>query len=510
MRVHAMRDDAPVTPVTPSPPRRPLTQFGRWVVATLSVVACAMLLTTAWRGRQTSLRLAGLVEQGMAEAFMTSLRRASQGPPSDPAVLRATLAQHADEGLRAIALIDSEGRATVTVGTLDATPLNLDAPALLHVGARVRYLAPPPQGERPPPPLRMPGLPGFDGRPAGPPGFEGPPPGPPGLEGPPPGPPGAFGPPGLFGRPPPPPEPPPQDEGPPRPRVRPVVEFEPLLALASIREARRTLGIAVATSALLLIAAAWFWLRSVRGESLEQRTLQQDRLAELGKMTALIAHEIRNPLAAMKGHAQLLAEALPDGSPDRTQADRVVNASTRLERLVRDLLDFVREGVIARTACDPVVLAREVAAEVGIALHVDAPPNLGSLLLDERRLRLAVSNLMQNALQASASSLQLTLALRGGALHFTLRDDGVGLAPEDLDAVFEPFVTRRTRGIGLGLAVVRRVAELHGGTARAANDPRGGAVFTLVLPTSPAPRGRRDTAGALRHAPARGADPGGR
>ena len=121
------------------------------------------------------------------------------------------------------------------------------------------------------------------------------------------------------------------------------------------------------------------------------------------------------------------------------------------------------------------------------------------------------SSVCRNAVRAIAIRLgQVALALRGGALHFTLRDDGVGLAPEDLDAVFEPFVTRRTRGIGLGLAVVRRVAELHGGTARAANDPRGGAVFTLVLPTSPAPRGRRDTAGALRHAPARGADPGGR
>ena len=132
MRVHAMGDDAPVTPVTPSPPRRPLTQFGRWVVATLSVVACAMLLTTAWRGRQTSLRLAGLVEQGMAEAFMTSLRRASQGPPSDPAVLRATLAQHADEGLRAIALVDSEGRATVTVTAQRVHPPC--APALMDDG----------------------------------------------------------------------------------------------------------------------------------------------------------------------------------------------------------------------------------------------------------------------------------------------------------------------------------------------------------------------------------------
>ena len=478
MRRHDFAEDVPGAAVTTA---RSLTHLGRGVVAALSLVACAMLVTTAWRGRETSLHLARIIEQGMAESFMTALRRVSQGPPADPAVLRAVLAEHAEEGLRAIALVEPDGRVIVVVGALDPTPVAADVSGMVHLGGRVRYLAPPPDHDRPPRPMLLPGLPGFDGRPPGFPGFDGRPPGFPGFDG-----------------------------GPPRPPVRPLIEFEPLLARAAIRESGRTLGIALATSLLLLVAAAWFWRRSVRGESIEQRTLQQDRLAELGKMTALIAHEIRNPLAAMKGHAQLLAEALPDGSPTRAQADRVVNASTRLERLVRDLLDFVRDGVIARSSCDPVALAREVAAEVGVPLTVEAPAGLGALLLDPRRLRLALANLMQNAVQASATALELTVILRAGALRLELRDNGVGLAPEDLEAVFEPFVTRRTRGIGLGLAVVRRVAELHGGTARASNHPQGGAVFTLVLPTSPAPRGRRDTAGALRHAAPRGADPGGR
>jgi two-component system, NtrC family, sensor histidine kinase HydH len=475
MRTDGFGDDAQEATVKPV---RPLTQFGRWVVASLTLVACAMLITTAWRGRQTSLRLAGLVEQGMAQAFITSIRRASHGPPTDPATLRALLAQHADEGLRAIAIVGADGRPMIVAGALDPTPVDLDGPGAVHLNGRVRFIAQPPDRQHPPP-LGMPGLPGFDGRPRWAPGLGGPP----------------FGPPGP--------------DGPPGPQLRPLIEFVPLPAQASIREAGRTLAIALGTSALLLVAAAWFWLRSVRGESIEHRTLHQDRLAELGKMTALIAHEIRNPLAAMKGHAQLLAEALPDGSPTRTQADRVVNASTRLERLVRDLLDFVREGVVTRSSCDPAALAWEVAAEVGIPLRLTAGGDIGPLMLDARRLRLAASNLMQNAAQASATSLELSLTMRDGALHFALRDDGVGLDPADLETVFEPFVTRRTRGIGLGLAVVRRVAELHGGTARAANHPKGGAVFTLVLPTTPAPRGRRDTERALRHAPSRGANPGG-
>lgn len=464
-------------------PARPLTHLGRWVVAALSLAACAALVTTAWRGRQTSLELAGLVEQGMAESFMSSLRRASRGPPSDDSVLRAVLARESDAGLRAIAAVDGDGRVVMSAGRLDPTPLSVGTPGVIHLGGgRVRYL-PPLVGR----PMLMPGLPGFDGRPPGP-----------MLDGPPDfdGPPGPGGPPGFPG-------------SPPGPPSRPVIEFEPLAARAAIRESERTLAIALASSVLLLAAAAWFWRRSVRGESIEQRTLHQDRLAELGKMTALIAHEIRNPLASMKGHAQLLAEALPEGTPDRVQADRVVTASTRIERLVRDLLDFVREGVAVRTSCDPAALARDVAEEVGLPLRVRAEPDVGTLSLDARRLRLAVANLMQNAAQASATELELTLSLRAGALSLELRDNGVGLAPEDLEAIFEPFVTRRTRGIGLGLAVVRRVAELHGGGVSARNHPDGGAVFTMVLPTSPARSGRRDTARALRHAPDRGADPGG-
>ncbi|MBP6835517.1 MAG: HAMP domain-containing histidine kinase, partial [Deltaproteobacteria bacterium] len=197
-------------------------------------------------------------------------------------------------------------------------------------------------------------------------------------------------------------------------------------------------------------------------------------------------HESRNPPAALKGHAQLLAESLDEGSSTRSQADRIVNASTRLERLVRDLLDFVREGPVTRRPCDPAALVREVADELKLGVQIDATAGIPPLMLDERRLRLALSNLLQNAAQAGAKTVTVGIVYEGGMLSLEVSDDGAGIDPHDVESLFEPFVTKRTRGVGLGLAVVRRVAQIHGGSVSASNRAGGGALFTMLLQAPPA------------------------
>ena len=417
-------------------PRRSLPDLARWVTATLSVCACAALVATAWGARRTSHALAPALERGLAESFLAEMPVEFGGPPTARG-MQSVLSRHRDAGLRAVALVDESGAVRSAVGSLDPTPVSpparSGAAALRHVGARVRYL--PPMLGPPRPPDDDPGAPPFG-------------------------------------------------DGPRPPRL--LLEFEPLMVRAAIAESDRTLALSVVLSALLLVAAAWFWRRSVRGEHLDQHTIHQDRLAELGKMTAVIAHEIRNPLAAMKGHAQLLAESLDEGSATRTQADRIVNASTRLERLVRDLLDFVREGPIARRPCDPAALIREVADELSIGVQVTGAAGVPPLLLDARRLRLALSNLLQNAAQAGAQTVAVGVVYEGGMLSLEVSDDGGGLDPDDIEAVFEPFITRRTRGVGLGLAVVRRVAQIHGGSVSASNRPGGGALFTMLLQAPPA------------------------
>jgi two-component system sensor histidine kinase HydH len=233
----------------------------------------------------------------------------------------------------------------------------------------------------------------------------------------------------------------------------------------------------------------------VRQEHAELRHAEQRRLAALGEMSAVLAHEIRNPLASLKGHAQLLAEGLQDGSAQRRSADRVVSEAKRLERLASSLLDFVRTSQVELETVDPAELARECAAEAG-AGRVDvedagAPP---AWRLDALRMRQVLRNLVENALQASPPEARVTVRValaqgdsRGERLVYEVRDVGEGISAAVQERLFDPFHTTRTTGTGLGLAVARRIVELHGGTITGANDPAGGAVFRVFLPFVPEP-----------------------
>jgi len=261
-----------------------------------------------------------------------------------------------------------------------------------------------------------------------------------------------------------------------------VIELEPVQAEGLRAAARRTLGIgAVAATTLLIVALGL--VRWVLHREARERQLERDRrLASLGELSAVLAHEIRNPLASLKGNAQLLAGLLPEGERTRQKADRVVEEAVRLETLTNDLLDFVRTGDIRRAEVDPAALLRASAASVDAAsIEVDgegAPP---SWALDAERLRQALTNLLENAVQAGAP-VRATVAKSDGHLVFEVRDAGPGVPPEDLERIFEPFFSRRPRGTGLGLAVAKRMVELHRGTITVANAPGGGAVFRVELP----------------------------
>lgn len=270
-----------------------------------------------------------------------------------------------------------------------------------------------------------------------------------------------------------------------------VIEFEPSVATALRGAAVRTLGVgALAAGALLAIALVlvrWF----LRREALERQLEHERRLAGLGQMSAVLAHEIRNPLASLKGNAQLLARALPEGELPRRKADRVVDEAVRLERLTNDLLEFARLAELRRTSVDPAALAREVAEATTAgstagapsgSIEIDSAGAPAAWSLDRERMRQVLANLMSNAVQAGDGRVRVSVARDGGQLVYEVRDHGAGIADEDLGRIFEPFYTRRVRGTGLGLAVARRLVELHGGSIEADNAPDGGARFRVRIP----------------------------
>ncbi|MEM9492882.1 MAG: histidine kinase dimerization/phospho-acceptor domain-containing protein, partial [Myxococcota bacterium] len=180
-----------------------------------------------------------------------------------------------------------------------------------------------------------------------------------------------------------------------------ILEFEPLVAQATIDRAQRTLIISILIALTLLIAAglAFRWLR--RREQLEDKLAHERQLAKLGEMSAVLAHELRNPLASLKGHAQLLSESLPEGRA-QAKADRVVNEALRLENLTSDLLAFVRTGSISRRPVDPVSVVRSAVEELDaerVEIYDDLAPAEWSL--DPDRMHQVLSNLLHNAVQAS-------------------------------------------------------------------------------------------------------------
>jgi two-component system sensor histidine kinase HydH len=252
-----------------------------------------------------------------------------------------------------------------------------------------------------------------------------------------------------------------------------------------VSRAERSLLVGVIVAGVLVGAGILFWRMSQRLEEGQRRMEEQRRLMALGEMSAVLAHEIRNPLASLKGHAQLLVERLPGDSNEQRKASRVVDEATRLEALTADLLDFARSGPMDLRPVDPGALLRGAAADLATPIGVDSQGTSGRWPLDERRFRYVVlANILRNAVDVSPADrpAQAGTTLENGNLVFTVRDFGPGIPEGCEERIFDPFLTTRTTGTGLGLAVARRIVEAHGGRIEARNAADGGAVFRIVLP----------------------------
>jgi len=264
-----------------------------------------------------------------------------------------------------------------------------------------------------------------------------------------------------------------------------VLEFEPLVAGAMISRAGWTFGASLAAALLLLLVAMVFLRLSRRAELIQGQLERERKLALLGEMSAVLGHELRNPLASLKGHAQLLVEKLPADHPGRVGAETVVREALRLEELTGQVLDFARTGELKLEPANPVEVARAAIDEVGSPrVRIEAGDVPDSWPLDRARMQQVLVNLIRNALQASGEdgNVDLSLALEDGKLVFRVRDSGPGLVAGEENRIFEPFYTRRVKGTGLGLAVARRIVAGHGGDIRAQNNPEKGAQFLVRLP----------------------------
>jgi two-component system sensor histidine kinase HydH len=277
----------------------------------------------------------------------------------------------------------------------------------------------------------------------------------------------------------------------PYPRPYLVVELEPPL-IKRLQDDLLRIAAVAAMAALVLVGFAWALSRTTaRLEAVQARAERERRLVALGRASSVIAHELRNPLAALKGHAQLLLEDLAE--PARTKAMRVVEGAERIEHLTTVLLDFVRDGPLDVRATTPAELTER--ALLGLPadrVRVDLTHAPEVLSVDAERAALALRNLVENAVQATPADggkVEVRFERDRQEVVIEVRDHGSGLAEGQDGQIFEPFVTTKIRGTGLGLSIVRRIAEQHRGRLTAETHCQGGAVFRLVLPLTAKPAG---------------------
>jgi len=229
---------------------------------------------------------------------------------------------------------------------------------------------------------------------------------------------------------------------------------------------------------------------------MEEAMRRSDRLAVVGGLAAGLAHEIRNPLAAMTGSVELLGGSAGLVESERRLLQVVRKEGQRLEALVRDFLSFAKPASPQLGAIDARNLVLETAElfraeadRLGVTLTVEAQPGVG-LRADGPQLKQVLWNLLGNAADATPPGGHITVALKraGGQAVLAVTDSGAGIASEDLARIFDPFFTTKERGTGLGLAIVHRVVEAHGGRISVQSEPGKGSTFSVSLPAADAPQ----------------------
>ncbi len=234
---------------------------------------------------------------------------------------------------------------------------------------------------------------------------------------------------------------------------------------------------------------------------LQEFRLRAERLEAVAALSASLAHEIRNPLAAIRSAVEQLAHRVDDDEDDQTLARLVMRESERLNRLLSEFLDFsrVRAGEFVRLDLAEVVrdalrVVEEHPASRGVTLAVDGEPTM--IDADRDLMHRIVSNLVLNAAQAMSGTGTVTVTVDRAPLgerppgsldrsiRLAVRDDGPGIPEAVRERLFEPFVTGRQGGTGLGLAIVQRAVAAHRGVILVDSGPRQGTTFTIYLPAT--------------------------
>lgn len=234
-----------------------------------------------------------------------------------------------------------------------------------------------------------------------------------------------------------------------------------------------------------------------RREALAGELARERHLASLGEMAAGLAHEIKNPLGSIKGSAEVLGDDFPPGSRKHEMMRVLVKETDRLNRVVEDFLTFARPRPIERRPARIKAIVEDVLSQIestaaarGIAIVRDCDSSLPVVRVDGEKLHQVFLNVALNAVSAMPHGGKLTVETRmkshDASRHIvvTFKDEGTGIAAEDVDRIFDPFFSRSEKGTGLGLSISHTIVQNHGGRIDVEPNHPKGTVFSIVLPVT--------------------------
>ena len=221
----------------------------------------------------------------------------------------------------------------------------------------------------------------------------------------------------------------------------------------------------------------------------EAKLREQEALARLGQMAAVVAHEVKNPIAGIRGALQVIGSRMAAESRDRPVIGDIIARLDALNRIVQDLLVFARPRQLRS---EPVDLKLLVLGTVDLlrrdpalaAVEVEISGDGAVVSADPEQLQLVFTNVLMNAAQAMPGGGRIGVAIdrANGEWTVAIADRGPGIPPEVQEKIFEPFFTTKHRGTGLGLPIARRVVEAHGGRIEIATPEGGGTIVSISIP----------------------------
>ena len=219
---------------------------------------------------------------------------------------------------------------------------------------------------------------------------------------------------------------------------------------------------------------------------------KRERMAEIGNFSMMIAHELKNPLGIIKGSVDIIAKDGTKAKVRKTMIEYIQDEVRRLNRLVEDFLSFARPNPAHKSLVDINKMITKIInliplpefKEKEISLDMQLSKEISKANVDEHQINQAIVNLINNAIQAIPKKGEIILKTEKSenGILITIMDTGIGIPDEEKEKVFEPFFTKKQRGTGLGLAVVKKIMDNHNGEIKITDRERGGTAFSLLLP----------------------------